>query len=24
MNGYLPPLWDETVRYLLESVKGVW
>jgi len=24
MNGYLPPLWDETVRYLLESVKRVW
>ena len=24
MNGYLPPLWDETVLYLLESVKGVY
>jgi hypothetical protein len=23
MNAYLPPLWDETVQYLLESVKRV-
>jgi hypothetical protein len=24
MNAYLPPLWNETVLYLLDSVKRVW